>query len=334
MRSFLERYEGGEHEPVWTELVALGDAVREEPLYTDALAVAHATMRRARRNIELLIPRLVAIGYQFGYGWVQPYVRERLVHPYRVAYSGRYGELVEPSIPDRFAYGQRLAYQEYLELAQSMPPLFVPADDREEQLAQLEATSATTAPSQEAFREQLRAMQAELQTKPSAQDRVAELEALLGMLPLSVRAWYEDAGGVNFVGDHPGWRALLPESNTDAPTNPGDYLNPMHVLNPLFVFPMDETRLAHYRTWAKPQPTGSHLTLADDEYGKYLDGTKYFYDIRVPTAAMDATFVYHGQTFIGYLRDCFRWGGFPGWAKLEQRPKEDLAFLTRELLPL
>lgn len=334
MRSFLERYEGGEHEQVWAELVALGAAVREKPLYTDALAVAHATMRRARHNIELLIPRLVAIGYQFGYGWVQPYVRERLLRPYRVAYSGRHGELVEPLIPDRFAYGQHIAYLEYLELAQSMPPLFVPADAREEQIAQLEANIAATAPSQEGLREQLHAIQADLQAKPSAQDLVAELEALVGTVPLSVRAWYEDVGGVNFVGDHPGWHALLPESNTDSPTNPTDYLNPMHVLNPLFVFPLDEARIAHYRTWAKPQPTGSHLTLAEDEYGKYLDGTRYYYDIPVPNAVMDASFLHYGQTFTGYLRVCFRWGGFPRWAKLEQRPEEDLAFLTRELLPL
>jgi hypothetical protein len=73
--SFLERYKRGEHEQVWAELVALGAAVREEPVYADALAVAHEMMRRARHNIEQLIPRLVAVGYQFGYGWVQPFVR-------------------------------------------------------------------------------------------------------------------------------------------------------------------------------------------------------------------------------------------------------------------
>jgi hypothetical protein len=68
---------------VWAELLALGTAVREKPLYADALAVARETMRRARHNIEVLIPRLVAVGYQFGYGWVQPFVRERLLQPYR-----------------------------------------------------------------------------------------------------------------------------------------------------------------------------------------------------------------------------------------------------------
>jgi hypothetical protein len=60
--SYLERYQAGEHEQVWAELYALGTAVREEPLYGDALAVARETMRRARYNIETLIPRLQTLG--------------------------------------------------------------------------------------------------------------------------------------------------------------------------------------------------------------------------------------------------------------------------------
>lgn len=50
-------------------MVALGPAVREEPLCSDALAVVRETMRRARANIETLIPRLHESGYEFGYGW-------------------------------------------------------------------------------------------------------------------------------------------------------------------------------------------------------------------------------------------------------------------------
>jgi hypothetical protein len=69
VRSFLKRYMDGEHEQVWAELTALGDQVREESYYDDALAVAHETMRRVRYNIEALIPRLRQLGYDFGYGW-------------------------------------------------------------------------------------------------------------------------------------------------------------------------------------------------------------------------------------------------------------------------
>ncbi len=66
--TYLERYLAGEYEPVWAELVALGGRVCEEPLYTEARAVARETMRRVRHNVELLIPRLRALGYRFGEG--------------------------------------------------------------------------------------------------------------------------------------------------------------------------------------------------------------------------------------------------------------------------
>jgi hypothetical protein len=66
MPTYLDRYLAGEHEQVWDELMALGAAVREEPVYSDALAVARETMRRSRSNIETLIPRLDQAGYVFG----------------------------------------------------------------------------------------------------------------------------------------------------------------------------------------------------------------------------------------------------------------------------
>jgi hypothetical protein len=46
----------------------LGERVREEPLSTDAWAVAVETMRWARHTIEALLPRLSALGYRFGDG--------------------------------------------------------------------------------------------------------------------------------------------------------------------------------------------------------------------------------------------------------------------------
>jgi len=65
MASFHSRYQQGEREQVWTELRNLQTAVREEPYFDDALAVAIETMQRVRRNIETLINRLKEIGYEF-----------------------------------------------------------------------------------------------------------------------------------------------------------------------------------------------------------------------------------------------------------------------------
>ena len=65
MPTYLERYLAGEREAVWAELTALGSAIRDEPLFADAQAVARETMRRARANVEVLVRRLTALGYRF-----------------------------------------------------------------------------------------------------------------------------------------------------------------------------------------------------------------------------------------------------------------------------
>jgi hypothetical protein len=71
MNHFLDQYQQGACEQVWNELCALGSEIRSDLLYPEALAVAHETMRRVRVNIELLIPRLQTIGYEFGYEWLR-----------------------------------------------------------------------------------------------------------------------------------------------------------------------------------------------------------------------------------------------------------------------
>jgi hypothetical protein len=65
MPTYLARYRAGDREQVWAELAALGGAVRQEPVLSDALAVARATMARAGENISQLVARLHDLGYQF-----------------------------------------------------------------------------------------------------------------------------------------------------------------------------------------------------------------------------------------------------------------------------
>jgi hypothetical protein len=62
----FDRYAAGDHDAVWSELVALGDAVRRDPHAADALAVAYETMRRVDLNVRTLVERLHAVGYRFG----------------------------------------------------------------------------------------------------------------------------------------------------------------------------------------------------------------------------------------------------------------------------
>jgi hypothetical protein len=67
MTSYVQRYQQGEYEQVWNELLALGSQVREAPLFSEARSVAYTTMERVRRNLDLLIPRLHNLGYVFGF---------------------------------------------------------------------------------------------------------------------------------------------------------------------------------------------------------------------------------------------------------------------------
>ena len=272
--SYLERYIAGEHEPVWAELQALGAAVRTEPLYSDALAVAYETMRRVRHNIEILIPRLEASGYEFGYGWAK----------------GR-----------DFPGG-------------SADPVFAP----------LHVDVART---------------------------IAELEGRAGALPLSLRAFYEVVGSVNFVGSPPeawrDWRAV-----------PDD-------IDALFVYSAEvalegaeawQERYDHLRKseWNPPRTDDEDICdswayyalprecwlvpLAPDEWHKYDISGCGAYEIATPNLAADARLLTerHHTTFVNYLRICFRWAGFP---KLEQVPGAPaavsaLSVLTCDLLPI
>jgi len=65
MATYVERYRSGDYERVWSELLALGGGVRQEPMLSEALAVARETMMRARYNTEVLVQRLTDSGYTF-----------------------------------------------------------------------------------------------------------------------------------------------------------------------------------------------------------------------------------------------------------------------------
>jgi hypothetical protein len=46
-------------------MIRLGDAIREEPILTDALAVIREVLDRSQRNLESIRDRLANLGYEF-----------------------------------------------------------------------------------------------------------------------------------------------------------------------------------------------------------------------------------------------------------------------------
>ena len=61
----IDDYRAGRHVETWARLRELGGDVRKSEWLDDALEVARETMRRARQNIEILVPRLREAGYEF-----------------------------------------------------------------------------------------------------------------------------------------------------------------------------------------------------------------------------------------------------------------------------
>ena len=61
----LKRYKDGKQEEVWQQLLELGQAFQEEPLHAQVKQVVDETMKRVRKNVELLYRRLQEIDFHF-----------------------------------------------------------------------------------------------------------------------------------------------------------------------------------------------------------------------------------------------------------------------------
>jgi hypothetical protein len=217
--TFLKRYEAGECEQVWAELLALRGKVREEAVLADAVAVARETMRRCRINIERFVSRLRELGYEFQYA----------------------------------------------------DEAFVPPDT--EVLKQ-----------------------------------ISEIESRVGPIPLSLCAWFEIVGSVNFMGKQTEW----------SEDEFGPYPDPMVISPSNYILKYEEAN------WYREQ---YRLEIAPDQYAKEDVSGGPPYTILVPNSDIDAPFENesHKITFVDYLRICVRSGGFPGspWGGL-----------TEDLLPV
>ena len=236
--NYLERYRNGEYVQVWDELRALGPAVRKEPHYSQARDVAAETMRRVRRNCELLVDRLNSMGYVFG--------------TYPDGSTGYYTE----------------------------GPLV--ALDKEKRSA------------------------------------MVQLEREAGPLPISLVAFWQEVGLVDFVGMKPEWP---------------DGLDPLVVIGPdgaqamLYEEDRDEYEddddenddSDEYEEDDEDDDSAAgewFAALAPDDLHKDNVSGGDPYGVALPNASADFVFLNesHDLPFVSYLRlAILQWGGFPGW---------------------
>jgi hypothetical protein len=315
--NYLQRYLRGEYEQVWDELLSLGAAVREEEVYPEALAVARETMQRVRHNIEMLIQRLIRIGFVFGYDY------QLLALLKRSEDDGNW-QLWE-------------AYFEMLSWVREQPPVFLPSTLLEEALADEMGTHAALEPHFEEEVDVYRQDWLQDPTRPpSLKPYLDEMEQEIGPLSLSMRAWYEQVGAVNFVGYHAGWNALVrsfqPFLYQEGELAPLDLTSQC---DPLQVCVLDH----QWREQIRPLAKG--WIFAPDRFCKnYSSGTATTYMFPVPNASADVLMwspPYLPQKRISFVHSLrvslLQWAGFPGMMAWPRVPQEDLAFLTDGLLP-
>jgi len=307
MATFLERYQAGDRVAVWDELVALGEGVRHKLYYADAVAVAAETMRRARHNVELLIQRLAEAGYRF----IPPEDDYALDKGYTPG-------LLEKQI----AAGQAAALQAQSEEAarriqERVARLAAMIDEQQAALAarQAKVAEALKKPPLE---------NPDVFDPPNAKTAawLKKIEkAAGGPMPISLRAWYEQVGGVSLNGSHP-------------EINPRESPEPWYPADPLMVTPLRD--LVEMLDIIPGEDGGIGLLIAPDYLMKANTSGSDPYTIAVPNACADARLAeeWHKTTFVKYLRIAFQWGGFPGWMRNKKRPREALAKLAEGLLPI
>lgn len=135
---------------------------------------------------------------------------------------------------------------------------------------------------------------------PDVRDRLDELEAVIGPLPLALRAWCQEVGRVNLLGRHPGRSAECADAlAVDVP------LDHLH---------------AEFQVWQGDRGTewsdgrGFTVDIAPDRLHKAGISGGPPYGMAVPNDGADGLLLWepHQTTFTGYLRLAFGAGGFPG----------------------
>jgi hypothetical protein len=333
MPTFYDRYRAGEHQQVWSELVSLGEAVRQEPVCSDAVAVARETMRRARTNIETLINRLHALGYRFA---TEPTSAQQSLE--RIAALAKQVDAFRANAQGPFAG-----------MMKGLLDRVTTATQNQQAVEQLKASAAKPA------RHPIEDRSVYGRAMKDSPRQIADAESFLrGPLPISLRAWYEEVEHVSFLGSHP---TLNPASAPARPTMfvapsmlkgpgaderrrlaeslgfgvtsemPESPLDQSALPDPLVVFPLEEV------LDVDEAGGGSFIISPDDLQKANISGDMYYVDL--PDRRADVEFQdWEKGCFVSYLRRVFAWGGFPGWARHRNPPTRLIQELARDLEPL
>src|SRR5262249_42793046 len=157
------------------------------------------------------------------------------------------------------------------------------------------------------------------------------LERMAGPLPLSLRAWYEQVGGVSLMGSDPvlnpsdfSNRGVLAQFDAMVGSSSARVMRgPASIApDPLVVMPVEEV-LQQVEDFAAGGEEFQVVISPDDLQKANVSGCAYY--LRLPDGGADFPFDdWHHTTFVNYLRIAFEWGGFPGWARSANPPRREI----------
>lgn len=145
-----------------------------------------------------------------------------------------------------------------------------------------------------------------------AEEIIEEIESGAGIIPVSLKLFWQRVGSVNFCGGHPEWE-LDPGCEPENYTDPIVVYPPSAALAELEDFLSDkEERLRSNFPFVVP--------IGPDFYHKADVSGGMFYNISIPAIADDPPLndEWHKTTFLNYMEIALKLGGFPG---LEKYPK-------------
>lgn len=165
-----------------------------------------------------------------------------------------------------------------------------------------------------------------LRTAPQSEDAeiIERIEEFTGeRLPVSLRAFWEIVGGINFIWDF----------QSGEPPDLGDDLvmeDPLCVDSPQIVAYEIEEWESQREDMDPDDWEPVSVTLAPDYLHKANISGADAYAIILPFKGVDPIFANeeHNLPFVDYLRLCFKFGGFPRLERYPDRTPETRKFLT------
>lgn len=156
---------------------------------------------------------------------------------------------------------------------------------------------------------------------PDILSKIEILEKEVGVLPLSIGAWYNWVGAVDFC----------PDFDSEGGWSPGYRLYSEGGPDPLVVFPIEAV-------YPEQEDHGCFfLPFSPDDYHKDQTSGGGPYCLVAPCSSIDCDVegeLNHRTGFIQYMRLVFKGGGFSAWAYVSEKDQPEwLRYLRQDLLP-